>query len=89
MRKNVLAPLVANEAPSADTLTDYDEDHLITYRGLIDADTHGAEWDEAAVVVLCIDPIREPARAHHMWKTHLARANGLLRTDTLTLFVAN
>jgi len=77
MRKNVLAPLVANEAPNADTLTDYDEDHLITYRGLIDADTHGAEWDEAAVVVLCIDPIREPARAHRMWKTHLARAKWL------------
>ena len=30
MRKKVLAALVANEAPSATTLTEYDEEHLPT-----------------------------------------------------------
>ena len=77
MRKSVLAPLVANEAPSANGLTDYDEEHLVTYRGLLDAEADGAEWDEAALLVLRIDPIRESARAHRAWETHLARAKWL------------
>jgi hypothetical protein len=78
MRKNVLAPLVANEAPSASILTGYDEEHLLTYRGLLDAEGDGAEWDEAALLVLRIDPIREPTRARHAWESHLTRANWLL-----------
>jgi len=78
MRNNVLAALVANEAPSATTLTEYDEEHLPTYRGLLDAQGDGAEWDEAALLVLRIDPIREPTRAHRAWESHLTRANWLL-----------
>jgi hypothetical protein len=78
MRKNKgAAPMLANEAPGSDTLTDYDEEHLITYRGLLDAEREGAEWDEAALLVLSIDPIREPARARRAWETHLARAKWL------------
>src|SRR6516164_11228883 len=64
--------------PSASTLTDYGEEHLLTYRGLLDAEGDGAEWDEAALLVLCIDPVREPARAHRAWESHLARAKWLL-----------
>jgi hypothetical protein len=77
MRKFHFAPMLADEAPSANTLTDYDEEHLITYRDLLDAERDGAEWDEAALLVLCIDPIREPARARRAWETHLARAKWL------------
>jgi hypothetical protein len=71
------APMLADEAPGANTLTDYDEEHLNTYRDLLDAERHGAEWDEAALLVLCIDPIREPARARRAWESHLARAKWL------------
>jgi hypothetical protein len=78
MRKEDLGPVLADEAPGADTLTDYDEEHLITYRGLLDAERDGAEWDEAALLVLCIDPIREPARARRAWESHLARAKWLV-----------
>jgi hypothetical protein len=70
--------MLADEAPGADTLSDYDEEHLITYRGLLDAEREGAEWDEAALLVLSIDPIREPARARRVWESHLARAKWLL-----------
>jgi hypothetical protein len=70
--------MLADEAPGADTLTGYDEEHLITYRGLLDAEREGAEWDEAALLVLSIDPIREPDRARRAWETHLARAKWLL-----------
>jgi hypothetical protein len=77
MRKTYFTPILADEAPDANTVTGYDEEHLIAYRGLLDAEADGAEWDEAALLVLCIDPIREPARAHRMWETHLARAKWL------------
>jgi hypothetical protein len=70
--------MLADEAPGADTLTGYDEEHLITYRGLLDAEHDGAEWDEAALLILSIDPIREPARARRAWETHLARAKWLV-----------
>jgi hypothetical protein len=75
MRKT--APMIADEAPSADTLTGYDEDHLIIYRDLLDAERDAAEWDEAALLVLRIDPIREPARARRAWESHLVRAKWL------------
>jgi len=70
--------MLADEAPSADMRTDYDEEHLMTYRGLLDAEREGAEWDEAALLVLSIDPIREPARARRVWESHLARAKWLV-----------
>jgi hypothetical protein len=78
MGKTDFTAKLADEAPSASALTDYDEEHLLTYRGLLDAEGDGAEWDEAALLVLCIDPVREPARAHRAWESHLARAKWLL-----------
>jgi hypothetical protein len=77
MRKTYFTPMPADEAPQANTVTGYDAEHLTTYRSLLDAEADGAEWDEAALLVLCIDPICEPVRAHRMWETHLARAKWL------------
>jgi hypothetical protein len=75
MRKTTtLIPAVADEAPNSSTLTSYDEEHLLTYLRLLDAQADGAEWDEAALLVLQIDPVREPLRARHIWESHLARA---------------
>jgi hypothetical protein len=81
MRKSDFAPRLDDEAPSVSMLTDYDEEHLIIYRGLLDAERDGAEWDEAALLVLRIDPIREPARARRVWERHLARAKWLAEHD--------
>jgi hypothetical protein len=75
MRKTAFA--VADEAPTANTLTAYDEEHLVTYLRLLDAEVDGADWDEAAFLVLHIDPIREPARARRVWESHLTRAKWL------------
>jgi hypothetical protein len=41
---------------------------IVTYLGLIDADTDGAEWSEVANAVLHIDPFREPERAKAIWR---------------------
>ncbi|HEY8031420.1 MAG TPA: DUF2285 domain-containing protein [Methylocella sp.] len=74
MPKPSLTPKVADTPPTAGTLTAYDEEHLITYLRLLDADAEGADWAEVARIVLQIDPSQEPARARRAFESHLARA---------------
>ena len=74
MQSPPLDPPVSDAAPSAGILTSYDEQHLVTYLRLLDADAEGADWREVALVVLHIDPAREPDRARRAWNSHLARA---------------
>jgi hypothetical protein len=69
-----LDPDVADEAPQINLLPPYDEQHLITYLRLLDAEAHNADWGEVTRIVLHIDPSREPARARRAFETHLARA---------------
>ena len=75
MQSPPLNPPVADAAPTDDILTCYDEQHLVTYLRLLDAAKEGADWQEVAMVVLQIDPLREPVRARRAWDTHLARAH--------------
>lgn len=74
MKSPPLDPDVADTAPVAPTLTGYDQEHLVTYLRLLDADAEGADWREVARIVLHIDPEREPNRARHAFDSHLARA---------------
>ena len=74
MRKPPLNPDIADVAPTDPTLTPYDEQHLITYLRVLDADAGGADWREVAKIVLHIDPDREPKRARRAHESHLARA---------------
>lgn len=69
-----LDPPVDDLAPTATVLTGYDEDHLVTYLRLLDAEAAGADWREVAKTVLRIDPATEPGRARRVWKSHLRRA---------------
>jgi hypothetical protein len=52
----------------------YDEEHIITYLRMLDADAEGADWREVAQIVLHIDPEREAVRARRAYDSHLARA---------------
>ena len=74
MQKPPLDPDVADIAPTDPRLTPYDQQHLVTYLRLLDADAEGADWREVAKIVLHIDPVRGPARAKLAFDTHLARA---------------
>ena len=74
MRNPPLDPDVADVAPTDPALTGYDQEHLVTYLRLLDADTEGADWREVARIVLHIDPDREPDRARHAFDSHLTRA---------------
>jgi hypothetical protein len=74
MQKPPLDPDVADTAPSDSKLTVYDEEHIITYLRLLDADAAGADWRKVARIVLHIDPEREPDRARWAFDSHLSRA---------------
>jgi Uncharacterized conserved protein (DUF2285) len=74
MRNPPLDPPVDDQAPEADVLTGYDQEHLVTYLRLLDADAEGADWTEVARIVLHIDPSQEPDRARRAWESHLKRA---------------
>jgi hypothetical protein len=74
MKKPPLDPAVEDLAPTDAMLTIYDEQHMITYLRLLDADADGADWREVTQIVLHIDPAREPDRAREAFDSHLARA---------------
>jgi hypothetical protein len=69
-----LDPNVVDLAPSGPVLTSYDEEHVVTYIRLLQAEGQGADWQEVARIVLHIDPDREPDRARTAYQSHLARA---------------
>jgi hypothetical protein len=60
-------------APTDPALTRYDEEHLITYLCILDANAGGADWREVSRIVLHIDAAREPDRARRTFDSHLAR----------------
>jgi hypothetical protein len=80
MPSPALNPPVSDLAPSDRILTAYDEQHLITYLRLLDAEADGADWREVAKIVLHIDAAREHDRARKAWQTHLARAHWMIET---------
>lgn len=80
MAKPLLDPPVSDTAPVEAILTGYDEQHLVTYLRLLDADAEGADWREVANIVLHIDPKREPERARQAWDSHLARAKWMTQS---------
>jgi hypothetical protein len=73
MQKPPLDPDVADTAPSDSVLTVYDEEHIITYLRMLDANAEGADWREVARIVLHLDPEGEPDRARKAFESHLAR----------------
>ena len=44
-------------------MTTYDEEHIITYLHLLDADAEGADWRDVSRIVLRIDPDTEADRS--------------------------
>ncbi len=73
-RLTKLDPDVADEVPWSEDITPYDEEHLVTYLRLLDADAEGAAWAEVASIVLHRDPEAEPERTRVCWEAHLDRA---------------
>jgi hypothetical protein len=79
MQKPPLDPDVADTAPSDSVLTVYDEEHIITYLRLLDADAAGADWRDVARIVLHLDPEHESDRARRAFESHLSRAKWMTK----------
>lgn len=67
---------VADEAPSSDRVTAYDQAHFPTYARL--ADAADREWRQGVRVLLGRDPVADPTGAWACWSSHLARARWIL-----------
>lgn len=74
MKKPELDPDIADVAPTGSALTAYDEQHVVTYVRLLQAESEGADWREVSRIVLHINPRHEPDRARNAYDSHLARA---------------
>jgi len=74
MKEPQLNPQVTDVAPNGPVLTAYDEEHMITYMRVLDADQQGADWREVSRIVLRIDPDTEAERARLAFESHLSRA---------------
>jgi hypothetical protein len=73
MKKPPLDPHIADVAPAGPALTEYDEEHMITYMRVLDADQQGADWRDVSRIVLRIDPDTEADRARIAFESHLSR----------------
>lgn len=73
-------PIVADEAPGADSITAYDEAHFVTYLRLLDAEADGADWREATAIILGLDPAAAPEHARRCWESHLQRARWMAKS---------
>ncbi|WP_240621421.1 DNA -binding domain-containing protein [Caulobacter zeae] len=69
-----LQPDIADEVVWSDSLTAYDQEHLAVYLRLLDADQAGADWREAARLVLGRCAEDDPGAARACWESHLRRA---------------
>lgn len=69
---------VFDEAPEDPVITLYDERHFLTYARLLDAETDGSDWREAAQAILHCDVNADAERALRCWETHLARAHWVI-----------
>jgi|SRR6266436_7091502 len=74
MQKRPLDPDVSDTAQSDSALTVYDEEHVITYLRLLDADAEGVDWRKVARIVLHLDPKHDSDRARRAFDSHLSRA---------------
>ena len=83
MQTRPLDPNVADLAPTGPALTSYDEQHVVTYIRLLQAEGDGADWREVARLVLHIDPEREPDRARNAYQSHLVRAKWMTEQGRL------
>ena len=74
------ASSLADAPPLADHVTDYDRGHVKTYLRLLDASAEGADWQEAAGLVLGLDVAANPDHARCVYEAHLSRARWMTTT---------
>ncbi|TIO72272.1 DUF2285 domain-containing protein [Mesorhizobium sp.] len=79
---------LSDEVPWSEGLTPYDKEHFTTYMRLLDASADDASQQEMALLILGIDPTREPERARKALRSHLDRANWMVTSGYKELFAS-
>ena len=77
---------LADEAPSAGRLTDYDEAHFVVYLRLLDAKAKGTSEDDMMQVIFDAAPDKTPAQARQALRSHLERARWMTEEGYKELF---
>lgn len=80
MNEDMITPRFQDRPPVTERVNAYDEQHLVTYIRLLDAEAEGADWREVAQVIFGLDAAREPDRARTVLGAHLARAHWMTET---------
>ncbi|WP_108513801.1 DNA -binding domain-containing protein [Bradyrhizobium algeriense] len=80
-----LDPKVADLVPADPAVTTYDEEHIVTYLRLLDADAEGADWRDVSRILLHIDLDRAAGRARRAFESHLSRARWMTEQGYLHL----
>lgn len=86
MFQSISNPPLADQVPWSERLTEYDNAYFSVYLRLLDASADNASDAEMARLILGIDPADEPERAQKTLRSHLDRANWLMRTGYKELF---
>ena len=68
---------LAEEPPSSDDITAYDNAHMAIYLSLLYAAGEGHSEEKIARDILGMDPVAEPARTQRVMDSHLRRARWL------------
>lgn len=63
-----------DKAPEEPHLTSYDQEHMVLYLRILDANRDGADWKEVVRVLFELDPEINPERCRMIHESHLARA---------------
>ncbi len=76
---------IREEAPTGPQVTEYDRIHAPRYLRLLDAERAGADWEEAAQIILGLDPKANPVDAKQTFDSHLARAHWMMESGYKSL----
>lgn len=76
---------ILDRAPMDPQVTDYDRAHLVTYLRLLDAEAAGAAWEEAASLLLRVDPLKGRDTARLRYESHASRARWMAAGGYLDL----
>jgi hypothetical protein len=88
MPKIELSPVIADDVPWSESVTEYDRAHFVVYLRLLDASADGAADDDICRIVLEIDPTKEPERARKALDSHLRRARWMTESGFRHLLTA-
>jgi hypothetical protein len=71
--------------PDSQEITEYDRRHLVDYLRLLDADSEGAGWKDAATIILGLDVDKDKEAAKSIHESHLNRAKWISQSGYAAL----